>query len=269
MVSAPEPELDELVRQAARASDPDRYLCALLAPRQSRNDLIALAAFSGEVARISRIVKEPMMGEVRLQWWRDALEAGASGGATGSPVADAVCRASARHHLPAALFHSVLEAREQELWPGFPGPGNDLDRYLEHSEGALMRLAARVLGVAESPLGNEALYAAGQAYGRVGLLLLLPELNALGREVRLPGAGDWGHAAAPIIESARAWLAELRGRLAGAPAPLLPAVLPAALVEPYLKVFEGLGPDMAKLRADISPLTRVWRLWLASMRGRV
>lgn len=270
MGSAPGPALDEQVRQAARASEPERYLSALLAPAPARPDLIALAAFSGEVARVSRIVKEPMMGEVRLQWWRDALEAGAAGSVTGSPVADAVCQAVARHGLPEEMLFSILEAREQELWPGFPAAGRELERYLDHTEGAQMRLVARVLQVPESPAGFEALYAAAQAYGRVRLLALLPELNALGREVRIPGAaGGWEEAAAPIIGDARTWLAELRSRTAKVPRTLLPAILPVALVEPYLKVFEGLGVGMTRQKADISPLTRVWKLWLANMRGRV
>lgn len=269
MGSAPEPVLDDLVRQTARQTEPDRYLSALLAPDRARAGLVTLAAFAGEVGRISRIVKEPMMGEVRLQWWRDALEAGVAGGTTGSPVADAVCEAVRRDRLPEALLMSVIDGRGQELWPDFPPSGGDLDRYFDRTEGALLRLAGRVLEVPESPAANDMLYAAGQAYGRARLLALLPEIVATGRGLRPPDAGDWQRAAAAIIADARSWLAEMRGRLATSPPALLPAVLPVALVEPYLKVFEGLGTGIARQPAEISPLTRVWRLWLASLRGRV
>ena len=59
--------------RAARELDYDRYLAALLAPRAARDGLMALAAFHGEIARIPRTVREPGVGDIRLQWWRDAL----------------------------------------------------------------------------------------------------------------------------------------------------------------------------------------------------
>ena len=62
------------VADIARAGEPDRYLAALLAPAPQREALLAMAAFATELARIPRrAVREPFMGEVRLQWWRDAL----------------------------------------------------------------------------------------------------------------------------------------------------------------------------------------------------
>ena len=85
------------VRGCARAHDFDRYLAALLAPRDVRDDLIALAATVGEIARVPATVKEPMMGEIRLTWWRDWLAKPLAEGLSGNPVADAMRRAIARH----------------------------------------------------------------------------------------------------------------------------------------------------------------------------
>ena len=85
----------EAVRAAARELDYDRYLAALLAPRRARDDLMALAAFHGEIARIPLTVREPAIGDIRLQWWRDALRTPA-GTATGNPVADAHASDDAR-----------------------------------------------------------------------------------------------------------------------------------------------------------------------------
>ena len=59
----------------ARAADYDRYLSALFAPVDSREALFALIAFNHEVARIPEAVSEPMLGRIRLQWWREVLEA--------------------------------------------------------------------------------------------------------------------------------------------------------------------------------------------------
>ena len=77
---------DEM-RQTARDLAPDRYYAALLAPRDVRDDLVTLAAFAGEMVRIEHLAREPMIGEIRLQWWRDALAAERSE-RTGNPLAD-------------------------------------------------------------------------------------------------------------------------------------------------------------------------------------
>src|SRR5271165_63811 len=65
---------------ALRAADPDRYFASLFAPAQLRPHLFALYAFNHEVARIAETVREPMLGAIRLEWWRETAE-GASRGA--------------------------------------------------------------------------------------------------------------------------------------------------------------------------------------------
>ena len=84
MPAAPDASQDLAAREAARANEYDRYLAALLAPKAARPGLIALAAFQGEVARAVETVNEPIMGEIRLQWWRDALPGLRDGASTGS-----------------------------------------------------------------------------------------------------------------------------------------------------------------------------------------
>jgi len=272
--SAHDPLRDAVVREAARAGETDRYLAALLAPRRARPGLIALAAFLGEVGRIRDLVNEPMMGEIRLQWWRDALVGGRQGGSTGSPIADALCETIERHALPAELLDALLQARVRDLTPHplIAAPG--ADAYLDATEGGAFRLAARILGAGDSPETNALLEAAGQAYGRVRLLRSLPSSVAKGR-ILLPGGKmpqqetpDWASTARPVIDAARSWLVEARRR-ARATSAVNAAILPLALVEPYLAALEGLGPDIARVRAEISPLTRVWRLWWGNALGRV
>jgi phytoene synthase len=242
---------EAVVREAARAGDIDRYLAALLAPRRARRDLLALTAFFGEIARIPELVHEPMMGEIRLQWWRDALDASAAGAATGSPVADAVGRTVARHSLSLDLLHSVIDGQASALDPEPHLP--DLTEYLLATEGAAFRLTALVLGVPERPPVPDLLAAAAQAFGRARLA---------GSAVRAGGVPG-----AALARDARAALGDVRRLLPAAPRAILPAILPVALVEPYLAALQGAGPDIT--RARLFPLTRVWRLWWASARGRI
>ncbi len=270
-----EDETDAVVDAAARATALDRYLAARLAPRQARRDLIALAAFVGEAARVVATASEPLVGQMRLQWWRDVLEPGrAAAEATGNPVADALREAIARHALPAELFSKVLEARSRALEPDFAkhfaknGPA--LEEYLDETEGAAFRLATRILGVTAGEAVEKLMFAAGQAYGRVQLLRSVPMMSAAGRHASSQGAlvNDWAVLAPRMLQAAHSWLQQARRDARRAPG-AIPAVLPVALVEPYLAALERLGPDIARTRADISPLARVGRLWWSSVRGKI
>ena len=46
----------------------------MAAPLAARQILFPLYAFNVEVARAPWVASEPMIGEMRLQWWRDVLE---------------------------------------------------------------------------------------------------------------------------------------------------------------------------------------------------
>jgi 15-cis-phytoene synthase len=241
------------VRAAARSGDVDRYLAALLGPRKARADLLALAAFVGEIARIPGLVSEPMMGEIRLQWWREALDTLQAGGITGNPVADVLGRAIVQHALPDELLRGLIDARSHDLEPQRShGPG--LTAYVDATDGAAFKLAARILNV-DPQSASELLFATAQAYGRARIL----------RNAAREGDG----ATAQHQGEARSWLGKARLLIKAAPPAILPAILPVALVEPYLAALEVSGPDSADARADISQLTRVWRLWRASVTGRI
>ena len=53
----------------------DRYcwLAGLFASAEARPHLYVLTAFSYEVGRLREFVREPLAGEMRLAWWREAL----------------------------------------------------------------------------------------------------------------------------------------------------------------------------------------------------
>lgn len=274
----------DAVRAAARAFERDRYLSALLAPAAVRDDLIALAAFAGEIARIPASVSEPMVGEIRLQWWRDTLDAALRTGisATGHPIADALAGTMRRHRLDASLIHGLLDAMAERLDDLPFADTTVLDRHLAAWDGGLFRLAWHVLGgIGEPP---RLLAEAGEVYGMSRCLIEAPVELAQGRVV-LPRALMDAHgitlenarapAAAAGWRTLQASLAAASGERARpvlasyqvADAKVRLAALPLALVKPYLRVSERI--DVAALEAhDVAPLTRVWRLWLVSRTGR-
>jgi phytoene synthase len=275
----------DAVRDAARSLAFDRYLSALLAPRAVRDDLIALAAYLGELARIPLTVVDPQIAEIRLEWWRGAIEGFASGADTGNPVADAMARAARRHALPLDLLLLPIEGRSRELYEDGVPDRSAFETYLDETEGAAFRLARRILGADAADVPETLYSAAASALGRTQLALSLPRLLAKGRlpipaeEAVITGdprqlGHDPARAAALRITSdlsqqARQSLVAFRSASRGLPPGAIPAFLPLALIGPYLHAIESPRHDALTGLAEISPLTRVFRLWRANWRGRI
>src|ERR1700733_11944885 len=99
--------IEELVRRG----DPDRYLSALFAPADKRPHLLALYAFNVEIARVADTVREPMMGEIRLEWWRETLAGARQGMPRNHHVARALTMLLSPTDLPAEWFEGMLSAR--------------------------------------------------------------------------------------------------------------------------------------------------------------
>ena len=83
-----------------RAADRDRYLACLLVPQAHRDAFAAIYAFNAEVARVRDVVRDPLPGEVRLQWWRDLANGRPYGSAEANPVAAALSATIERYGLP-------------------------------------------------------------------------------------------------------------------------------------------------------------------------
>ena len=169
----------------ARAADYDRYLSTLFAPAGSREALFALIAFNHEVARIPEVVSEPMLGRIRLQWWRETLEAiHADEPTRRHEVAVPLAAAIRAHGLDRAAFERLLDARESDLEPQVPPDLAALERYAAATGGSLAALMLQAAGTGETA----ALEAAGQvgtAWAMIGTLRAAPRAAAQGR-VMLP-----------------------------------------------------------------------------------
>ena len=240
------PALDP-VAAAARAQEPDRYLAALYAPEPGRRRLIALAAFQGEITRIPTLVREPLLAEIRLQWWRDAVLAVSQGDVTGNPLADSLSESFAAKTLPIGLLLGMIDAASVSLATPDVNDPQALRMHLNKSHGAAFSLAARALGAAHSSALETAAREAGLAYG---LARLAADAFAERREQQMA--------------EARIALAAAAITVAGLDTALLPGFLPLAMVEPYLaQAHETRGNQ------NSSALRRWWRLWRAQVTGRL
>jgi len=271
--------VDQTVIDAARTTERDRYLSALLAPPEARADLVVLAAYLGEIRRIPLLAHDVSVGEIRLQWWRDAL--GAEGPASGHPVADAVADLVRRRGLDRDLVLAPVEGASRELYEDGFADDEDLERYAAETDGAALRVALSLLGRDDAMPG---VVPAGRALALTRLALTLPQHLALGR-LPLPPAYLRGlrdpRGAAPeearsvtrvlltrLSEEASQALGVFREDEAGLDAAARAAFLPLALVEPYAKSILAPRRDVLRDVADISPLSRVMRLWFARVLGR-
>ena len=169
-----------------RRHDNDRYLAALFAPADRREALFALAAANLEIARIREAVSEPMLGQMRLQWWREAVDEIAAGRVRRHEVVEPLAEAVRRFDLPIAELHPLIDARAFDLEDRAPRDLAELDAYAEATTAPLNRLALHLLGVAGAAAGPAA-SALGRATALTGLLRAIP-FHARQRRVYLPTA---------------------------------------------------------------------------------
>ena len=169
----------------ARAADYDRYLSALFAPAASREALFALIAFNHEIARIPEAVSEPMLGRIRLQWWREVVDAAYAGEpARRHEVAVPLTDAIRAWNLERAPFDALLDAREEDLEAEGPPDLAALERYAAATGGALAALMLQASG-ANSGAALETGRQVGTAWALIGTIRAAPHAAAQGR-VTLP-----------------------------------------------------------------------------------
>src|SRR3546814_7792176 len=113
--------------------DRDLSLASLFAPEAQREHLFALYAFNHEVAKTAEVVSEPMIGRIRLQWWRECLDGIYDGAARQHEVVQPLAEAIAARQLPRALLEAIIDARELDLDAEPPASLEALRRSEEHT----------------------------------------------------------------------------------------------------------------------------------------
>jgi 15-cis-phytoene synthase len=265
-----------------QAHDRPRYYATLYAPPVARPHLFALYAFAAEVARAPDAVREPMLGEIRLQWWREAVERLGEGGAGETPVLAALGEAIRAASLPIPPLVDLVEARRADLYAD-PQPTRDaLEGFLGETESAVFQLASLVLGgglAAADASGH-----AGVAYGLARRLAGLAQARARGRSVipssvleahGLTPAEMFGSAPPDRLAGAAADLADLadhhlrqaKAALETVPADIRPAFLPLAVVRPLLARVRRAGSGLATSPVSLPDMTALSRISAAALAG--
>ena len=268
-----------------RHHDRDRYQTALFAPVAHRDALFALYAFNYEIARIRESVREPMLGLMRLQWWRDALDEIYAGQSPRRhevvvPLAEAIgARGLSRAH-----FMALLDARATDMAESPPASLAALEDYAAGSAGSLVLLALEALGV-DDPAAREAGRAIGTAYALAGLLMAA-SFHARQRRLYLPPDVTTRHAvdlerslfalkpssalaasARDIAGRARTHLQAARQHRHALPRAAMPALLHGVLAESRLQRLAGAGHNLLDPRLGAEDTLQSLRLAWAAWRG--
>lgn len=231
--------------------DPDRFAATMAAPVAARARLWPLYAFNLEVARAPWVTKEPMIAEMRLQWWRDVVAEPAPRAHEVAGPLHALIREAA---LPVPVFDRLIEARR---WDVYKEPFQDqaaLEAYLEDTAGGLMWLAVQATGGRDEATAR----AWGWALGLANFLRAVPELEAKGRIPLVDGRPE------AVADLARQGLARIdrAGRVQN------PALLAAWMARPLLRQVAQEPQRVAAGAVSLSEFSRRARLAWAGVRGR-
>ena len=203
---------DELLRQELRGLDGDLYLCHLFAPADKRDALLTLYHLYADIARIPTSVSDPMVGAIRLQWWRDLLDAVAEGDGRGTPIGEALLA----YPLPGVKALPLIDGREAALPEGTRNV-DGLQAEAQTVGPALMHLACQICG---EDVPNKLLETAGTGFE---LMRLAPS-----------GAEDVAARAHTLLEEATRSFNKLSRRKRKQ---LLPVFLPIGLARRQAECF--------------------------------
>ena len=266
-----------ICESTVRDGDRDLWLASLFWPQPARRHAHALLAFGLEIAKVREVVSQPMLGEIRHQWWRDQITARQGGG---NPVAEALVDTIVAFNLDAERLLALIEARSFDLYDD-PMPSTvALENYARDTSSTLFEAIARVLAPGRLP--PAAVDEAGRAYALTRLLRDLPYQVMRGQlflpadvldQFQLPAAEVMAHRNSPALglvlnamrAKVRVHLAAMREGLA-APTGATAACLPASLCEPYLRRMEAPGLNPFETPVELPQWRRQWVLWRAARR---
>jgi phytoene synthase len=262
----------------ARAHARDQWLGALYASENARDALLALASFDTEIRHALVRARDPNLAAMRLSWWRAVIVGERREEAAGSPVALALRAAIDAYDLPGAWLEAMVDARLQEIAPQDDFNLAAFRAFAGESEGARLRLAARIAAGGHDLDKADAHAPGGIAMALTRVLYQLP-FKAGAAPTLIPADVAARHGAgAPEFDTRRASpgvvaaCAELRGlareelreaerRLKASPPAILPAFVPLGALRLDLDRLDRNAERPLDPAGEVSPLRRQWAIW--------
>ncbi len=274
----PSPESMSYTSDLVRQYDYDRFLTSLFAPEGMRDRLHTLYAFNTEIARIRETVSEPLIGQMRLQWWRDVLTAVAQGERPqkGHPVAEPLADLIIDTNLSFSHFEALLTAREMDVAEESVESFTDLIDYCSNTSSTLSLLALECLEVTDETTFKAA-QSLGVAWALTGIARsvrhyalagkavlpasMMEEANLTLHDLQSPDASrKTAPAISKLVNAARDYLQQTRRVKKSVDLRAMPVLLHSVLAEQYLSQIERCDFDLfhPRLKAMRPSVPRLW-----------
>ena len=247
-------DLNVVTRDALKKADPDRYRAALMADVQGRQDLLILYAFHYELSKVPDVTSEPMLGQIRYEWWREAIDEIYAGRDVrrheiSTPLAEMLLRTEA----PRFWVDRLIDGRARDLDPQPFSDIEDARDYARQTSAQLLQIAVKILG--GTP--DDAALHAGEAWGLTGLARSYSFyhdriLQNLSFETVIAAAAESYGSGKGKVDSA-----------------IFPAVAYTALVPKFLARMGRKGFDPKAERVTYGPLAKQFRLMSAGLSGKI
>lgn len=271
--------------QVLRDSDRDRYLSTLALPAEARDGVIAIMAFNADVAAIRDRVSGPAPGEIRLQWWNDALKGDGHGAVRQNPLADALLTTLDRYALPPGTLQRLIGARRFDL---YDDPMPDLETfegYAGETASTLLQLSAMILneglpvepgdaaghlGVAQAMTGHLRAFGYVASQGRIMLPWSIFQANGVRESEIFSGTDSEGlhEALGQIAELAGEHLGKARTAIAALPGKLRPAFAILPVVEAQLSAWRRRSGSPFAAPVDEADWRKIGRIGWWALRNR-
>ena len=217
-------------------------------------------------------MSEPLLGQIRLQWWREALAEIAAGGAVRKhPIVACVAAAG----LDLAALGRAIDGRERDLDDAPFSDIAEMANYARETSGSIFKAAFAAADCATASAED-----LGTGYALAGIVRALP---FYARQRRLPLPADLIAAAGlsaeaihegkagPKIAAAIEPVVHRARDLLEAPIPqaAVPVALPAALARIWLKRVAACRFDPFASALQAPHPGDIWRLLWVRLRGRL
>lgn len=249
--------LSEPTLQQLKSVDPDRFRAALFAEKEGCERLQVLYAFHYELAKVPELVSEPMVGQIRYQWWRDAVaEIYEDKPVRQHEIATPLAKLLRAHDVPRLWVDRLIDGRERDLDPRPFANLEEAKLYCRQTSGVLMQIAVKLSG--HEP--DDAVLAAGEAWGLTGLARAYSfyhqgMLSELDYDDICKAAQDSRNIAAKGLKTL--------------PSAAFPAVAYTALVPKFIARLRHSKHEPTSMTVSYAPFLKQLRLMGAVMRGKV
>lgn len=276
---------DDVISDNLKNFDKSSYLACLLMDDAHRLPIAVLYAFNAEVARIRNMIREPLPGEIRLQWWREVTAENArKDEASANPFSNALNQVIEQYDLSRVSFDGYCRARIFDLYDDPMPDFATYEGYCGETASILLQLSCQIISQEHAKAATDASGHAGVARSvathlsqlrdhraRGQLYIPLELLNEVGldRDAFLKGSDEIKNA--EIIHKFASYgekhLADAREHAKDLSPDLRDAYLPLSNCGRILKLASKLGARCLVESCAPSGLKSQWDLWRTSKRG--